>query len=359
MKFYAKVPKNAHHISYAPSDSDEYQEYLERGFVFDKLPSYRPKRITLFQALSSVAGLKASWNPCYISPVVHNNVAYATNGRILVWIDLSLVDESQKLSEGIHFNPDLWPGNLDKTENVEASICSLAESSWEGLNFLRQEKSGDADYVTRRFNPKHMPVLKKAAQSFYCIKPDLKGGVWASVNIPVCPTVHIAGASLYTLMDVFYSLMPGKQLPGVTAHLRVPETSGCKNNVYLSVDGFEFNRLGALIMGTDHVPGMLTYLWTDPDADSGDEELPRLTTNGGLKAGELDWGEARLVPAQDSTDPALVISVPGQRIGHCVQSKDVNGCPVMHFYCDEYTMRRFYRQLADYFAMRDAEKDKA
>ena len=94
-------------------------------------------------------------------------------GRILVWIDLSLVDESQKLSEGIHFNPDLWPGNLDKTENVEASICSLAESSWEGLNFLRQEKSGDADYVTRRFNPKHMPVLKKAAQSFYCIKPDL------------------------------------------------------------------------------------------------------------------------------------------------------------------------------------------
>lgn len=83
MKFYAKVPKNAHHISYAPSESDEYQEYLERGFVFDKLPSYRPKRITLFQALSSVAGLKASWNSGYISPVVHNNVAYATNGAVI------------------------------------------------------------------------------------------------------------------------------------------------------------------------------------------------------------------------------------------------------------------------------------
>lgn len=150
MKFYAKVPKNAHHISYAPSGSDEYQEYLERGFVFDKLPSYRPKRITLFQALSSVAGLKASWNPGYISPVVHNNVAYATNGRILAWIDLSLVDESQKLSEGIHFNPDLWPGNLDKTENAEALICSLAESAWEGLNFLRQEKSGDAEHPCTR-----------------------------------------------------------------------------------------------------------------------------------------------------------------------------------------------------------------
>lgn len=357
MKFYTKIPKNPSNVSHTSSLTGEYQDYLEHGFVYDKLPAYKPKRGTLFQALSSIAGLKATWNPGYFSPVVHNNIAYATNGRILVWIDLSLVDEAERMDEGIHFNSTLWTGDLDRTEMVEASICRLAESSWGEFKQLL-EKSGEADYVTRQFRIEHMPVLKKAGQSFYCLDEGTQA-VWASVNIPVCPTVHIAGASLYTLMDVFYSLMPGKQLPGVTAHLRVPETSGCKNNVYLSVDGFEFNRLGALIMGTDHVPGMLTYLWTDPDADSGDEELPRLTTNGGLKAGELDWGEARLVPAHDSTDPALVISVPGQRIGHCVQSKDVNGCPVMHFYCDEYTMRRFYRQLADYFAMRDAEKNKA
>lgn len=357
MKFYAKVPKNAHHISYAPSESDEYQEYLERGFVFDKLPSYRPKRITLFQALSSIAGLKATWNPGYYSPVVHNNIAYATNGRILVWIDLSLVDEAERMDEGIHFNSTLWTGDLDRTEMVEASIRRLAESSWGEFKQLL-EKSGEADYVTRQFRIEHMPVLKKAGQSFYCLDAGTQA-VWAAVNIPVCPIVHVSSASLYTWMDAVYSLMPEKQFPAITAHLSVPKESGRKNSIYLSVEGFEFNRLGALIMGTDHVPGMLTYLWTDPDADSGDEELPRLTTNGGLKAGELDWGEARLVPAHDSTDPALVISVPGQRIGHCVQSKDVNGCPVMHFYCDEYTMRRFYRQLADYLAMRDAEKNKA
>lgn len=266
MKFYTKIPKNPSNVSHTSSLTGEYQDYLEHGFVYDKLPAYKPKRGTLFQALSSIAGLKAAWNPGYFSPVVHNNIAYATNGRILAWIDLSLVDEAERMDEGIHFNPTLWTGDLDKTEMVEASIRRLAESSWGEFKQLL-EKSGEADYVTRQFRIEHMPVLKKAGQSFYCLD-EATQAIWAAVNIPVCPIVHVSSASLYTWMDAVYSLMPGKQFPAVTAHLSVPKESGRKNSIYLSVEGFEYNRLGALVYGTDHFPERLAYLWTDPDADS-------------------------------------------------------------------------------------------
>lgn len=84
MKFYTKIPKHPSNVSHTSSLTGEYQDYLKHGFVYDKLPAYKPKRGTLFQALSSIAGLKATWNPGYFSPVVHNNIAYATNGRILV-----------------------------------------------------------------------------------------------------------------------------------------------------------------------------------------------------------------------------------------------------------------------------------
>lgn len=113
MKFYTKIPKHSSSVSHTSSLTGEYQEYLKHGFVYDKLPAYKPKRGTLFQALSSIAGLKATWNPGYFSPVVYNNIAYATNGRILAWIDLSLVDEAERMDEGIHFNPTLWTGDLD------------------------------------------------------------------------------------------------------------------------------------------------------------------------------------------------------------------------------------------------------
>lgn len=116
MKFYTKIPKHSSSVSYTSSLTGEYQEYLKHGFIYDKLPAYKPKRKTMFQALSSIAGLKATRNPGYFSPVVHNNIAYATNGCILVWIDLSLVDEAERMDEGIHFNSTLWTGDLDKTE---------------------------------------------------------------------------------------------------------------------------------------------------------------------------------------------------------------------------------------------------
>ena len=235
MKFYTKIPKHSSSVSHTSSLTGEYQEYLKHGFIYDKLPAYKPKRKTMFQALSSIAGLKATWNPGYFSPVVHNNIAYATNGRILVWIDLSLVDEAERMDEGIHFNSTLWTGDLDKTEMVEASIRRLAESSWGEFKQLL-EKSGEADYVTRQFRIEHMPVLKKAGQSFYCLDAGTQA-VWAAVNIPVCPIVHVSSASLYTWMDAVYSLMPEKQFPAITAHLSVPKESGRKNSIYLSICG--------------------------------------------------------------------------------------------------------------------------
>lgn len=355
MKFYTKIPKNPSNVSRISSFTGEYQDYLEHGFVYDKLPAYKPKRGTLFQALSSIAGLKATWNPGYFSPVVYNNIAYATNGRILAWIDLSLVDEAERMDEGIHFNPTLWTGDLDKTEMVEASIRRLAESSWGEFKQLL-EKSGEADYVTRQFRIEHMPVLKKAGQSFYCLD-EATQAIWAAVNIPVCPIVHVSSASLYTWMDAVYSLMPGKQFPAVTAHLSVPKESGRKNSIYLSVEGFEYNRLGALVYGTDHFPERLTYLWTDPDADSkaGGLTLPiqKDPENDGPR-----WSEARLVPVHDPTDRSMIISVPG-RVSDCVQVKGNNGGPELHFYCDERSMRRFYQSLGEYFSRRDAEKSES
>lgn len=145
MKFYTKIPKHPSSVSHTSSLTGEYQEYLKHGFIYDKLPAYKPKRKTMFQALSSIAGLKATRDPGCFSPVVHNNIAYATNGCILVWIGLSLVDEAERMDEGIHFNSTLWTGGLDKTEMVEASIRRLAESSWGEFKQLL-EKSGEADW---------------------------------------------------------------------------------------------------------------------------------------------------------------------------------------------------------------------
>lgn len=259
------------------------------------------------------------------------------------------------MDEGIHFNPTLWTGDLDKTEMVEASIRRLAESSWGEFKQLL-EKSGEADYVTRQFRIEHMPVLKKAGQSFYCLDEGTQA-IWAAVNIPVCPIVHVSSASLYTWMDAVYSLMPGKQFPAITAHLSVPKESGRKNSIYLSVEGFEYNRLGALVYGTDHFPERLTYLWTDPDADpkAGGLTLPiqKDLENDGPR-----WSEARLVPVHDPTDRSMIISVPG-RVSDCVQVKGNNGGPELHFYCDERSMRRFYQSLGEYFSRRDAGKSEA
>lgn len=201
-----------------------------------------------------------------------------------------------------------------------------------------------------------MPVLKKAGQSFYCLDEGTQA-IWAAVNIPVCPIVHVSSASLYTWMDAVYSLMPRKQFPAVTAHLSVPKESGRKNSIYLSVEGFEYNRLGALVYGTDHFPERLTYLWTDPDADSkaGGLTLPiqKDPENDGPR-----WSEARLVPVHDPTDRSMIISVPG-RVSDCVQVKGNNGGPELHFYCDERSMRRFYQSLGKYFSRRDAEKSES
>lgn len=49
MKFYTKIPKNPSNVSRISSLTGEYQDYLEHGFVYDKLPAYKPKRGTLFQ----------------------------------------------------------------------------------------------------------------------------------------------------------------------------------------------------------------------------------------------------------------------------------------------------------------------
>lgn len=58
MKFYTKIPKHSSSVSRTSSLTGEYQEYLKHGFVYDNLPAYKPKRGTLFQVLSSIAGLK-------------------------------------------------------------------------------------------------------------------------------------------------------------------------------------------------------------------------------------------------------------------------------------------------------------
>lgn len=238
---------------------------------------------------------------------------------------------------------------------VGAILNWLAESSWGEFKQLL-EKSGEADYVTRQFRIEHMPVLKKAGQSFYCLDAGTQA-VWAAVNIPVCPIVHVSSASLYTWMDAVYSLMPEKQFPAITAHLSVPKESGRKNSIYLSVEGFEYNRLGALVYGTDHFPERLTYLWTDPDADpkAGGLTLPiqKDPENDGPR-----WSEARLVPVHDPTDRSMIISVPG-RVSDCVQVKGNNGGPELHFYCDERSMRRFYPSLGEYFSRRDAGKSES
>lgn len=44
MKFYTKIPKHSSSVSHTSSLTGEYQEYLKHGFVYDKLPAYKPKR---------------------------------------------------------------------------------------------------------------------------------------------------------------------------------------------------------------------------------------------------------------------------------------------------------------------------
>lgn len=41
MKFYTKIPKNPSNVSHTSSLTGEYQDYLEHGFVYDKLPAYK------------------------------------------------------------------------------------------------------------------------------------------------------------------------------------------------------------------------------------------------------------------------------------------------------------------------------